>query len=586
MRPALPPLLLGLALGATAGWFAPRLWHATTAQAPDTSPHAPGSVALPAWSWRDAPAPPTLAPDAIGPAIAAWRGLRAADGSPASYAARADALRVLLARLPAEAFPRLLDTLAAAETDADRRLRGIAFDAWTETDAPAAARWAAAAGPDLRGLARKAVEAWAALDAPAASAWACALRDPEAARELASLALAALAATDPARALALAGSRDDAFEKAVFPALFENLAKADPAAALRAHGSVIWANGDGFWKLNDTLRAWAKKDPEAAIAWIIAQPCPHQGMMSNWLADLAQTPEESLRLAAIIADNPAIPERDEALGWMLQRFSERDAAPVIAWLDAHASPELRAATLRHLGGSYPTGHPEVALPYALARSPSQNRTQSLSRLLESWTQADPAAALAWLGQQTDPGVIAAGAKVQATLLADIARSEPRTAVAEWEALADPLAKKVAVGAIAREWGATDPAAALQWAAAQQLDPGSNRVPVQLLTPWAQKDPEAALRWAESYVAGLPDEQQRWYSSHVMSLLGGQGDTKVPRAQTADLYLKIQDAKLRSQTLAAHTSDWLANDPAAARAWLESHRAALPESVVNLLKHTR
>ena len=579
LKPVPVLFALGLGVGAAATALLVR-------PAPDLASSAPSIVAAPvalsAWAWRDSDAPPVLPPDTVGPALVAWRGLRSPDGSAAPYAARALALRALLLRLPADALPRLLALFTGELSPADTRLRQTAFDRWVELDAPAAARWATAAGKDLRGLAHQAAAAWSYLDAQAAAVWACALLDPETARDLAQITLKFLAEKDASAALALARSRDDAFRNAVLPSLLEPLAKADPAAALRAYGPGVWKDGQGFWQLQDTIADWSRRDPAAAIAWLAAQPNGDRGnQLSHWISSLARTPEERRALATVLATTPSIPQGREALNSMIFNWGTEQPADALAWLNQLADPDLRLSLLERNGNSYFTDHPEKSLPLALALPASQNRGQSITRLLTAWAKIDPSATLAWIGAQNDSAVAAAAPAVQGVLLGTIARDEPATALAEWAALSDPRAKKAAIQPIAESWGQTDPAAALQWAVAQQDSPGRVHAHSELIAAWAKKDPEAALRWAEAAALKENAQGNRYYPS-PLSFIGGGWNDKAPRAQTADLYTKIQDPALRLETITNHVREWRAQDPAAARTWLETQTALTPEQTVALL----
>ena len=584
MKPRLPALLLGLALGSGATWLALSRSASADASAGPSSPNR--QLQPPAWSWRDSPAPPPLPPDLVAPAILAWSRLRAPDGSPAAYPARASALRALLARLSSADFPRLLAVLPSADSEPNRRLRQIAYDGWVALDAPAAARWAAANGKAFSDLVRQATRAWSALDAPATAAWACSIPDRDLAATLARDALLALARTAPESALALANSRDDAFRAAVLPDLVEILAKGDPATAVQALAPGAWDNGSGFNQLRDSIRAWTLKDPAAALAWLAKQP-RNSSDADRWVARLAETPEEMRTLAGIVAATPGFPQQAETLGELIFGWGTTPgrSAEALAWLSEHSDANLRVDALLSITGQHPSGHPELALPLVLSLPPSQRRAESLGILLTAWNKTDSGAALEWMRAQAgDPGVAAASASLQAMQLADIARAEPATAVAEWATLSDRRARIAAISPIAQAWGKTDPAAALRWQTEQNAALGlTGSMPaVGLLAAWAKQEPEPALRWTETYLANGSAEKNPWLAQQMLDALGSARNPAATRASTADLYSKIQDPSLRAETLTRHVRDWLAKDPAAARAWLESAPALTPAQRASIL----
>jgi hypothetical protein len=213
-----------------------------------------------------------------------------------------------------------------------------------------------------------------------------------------------------------------------------------------------------------------------------------------------------------------------------------------------------------------------------------NREQNLSRLLSAWAKLDSDAALAWIRQhEAEPGVSVASRAVHGRLLAELAREDPKAALAEYAALADPATRAAAIEPIAEAWGRSDPAAAFRWAVANHEAAGKRHVGSEreLLHRWAQTEPEAALRWTEAWIAADP-QRAGFQGSAYLEALGGYWNDKAPRAATADLYSKIKDPALRATALANHVREWLAKDPAAARAWLDSSSALTPDQRAALL----
>ncbi len=583
------PLLfcVGVLLGGLTTWFLLRPAPlAETLGQPSASAPVAVPVRLPPWSWRDSPTPPLLGSNTASSAISGWLALGALDGGVPTYAARVVSLRALLLRLPAESFPQLIAALSLSARVDDIRLRAVAFGTWTTRDAASAARWAAAHGPDSLDLARDAVRVWAGQDPAAAATWACAIPDDKTARTLASLTLSTLAETNPSRALELARSRDDAFRNGVLASILQTLGKSDPAATVRTFAPELWNDGKGFPALRDVLRLWTKKDPSAAAGWITSQPRRTDYDLSNWLINLGDDSAAWRRTAAdAFLTAPGLTHRTSALRNLLFNWSTSQPAEAAAWLNGLPDPELRLNLLDSASHSYLSNNPEKSLPLALIMPEGANRTQRLSQLLGAWAKINPDAAVAWMREhQVEPGVASASHAVHGALLAEIARDDPEAALADWRALPDAKARLAAIGSIAKAWGEKNPAAALKWAE-QERETAGNRSyghETELLFRWSQTQPEVALRWIEDRIVNLPDGTREFVSSHYLDALGGTWNEKAPRGPTADLYAKIKDPALRSETLTRHIREWLTKDPAGARAWLDSRDALTPAQAAALL----
>ena len=584
-RPALrvlaPSFAVGLVLGATA-WL---LFHPTSAPpAPPAAATAPAGPILPPWAWRESLRPPPLPAATLSAAIDAWLALRAPDGSPADPATRLDTLRALLARLPSGSFPRLLDPLFKSTDFADRPLLTIAFTAWTELDAPAAARWTATLAEtpdwDRSKLAEIAARAWLALDPLAVSTWACALPDHYLAQTIARIVLPALARQDPRRAHALAASRGESFLGAVLNSLLEALAESDPASALRAFGSGRFNDGDaGYWAVRTPLTRWMRHDPAAALTWLAEETRTNN---QGWFDTLDHFSRGDPALARALLDTlltlPEIPRHQASLAELFSYWGAQDSDAALQWLDQIQDASLRAQLLEKASRSPDLEHPEKGLPFALARADSPDRTSALSNALGEWAARSPSDALAWINRHADdPGVMAASVQTHAAILATIALTEPATAAAEYQALQDPDIKKAARVSIARAWAKTDPGAAHLWMIAQNQVVGYKPFAgdPQIFHAWSRKAPLAALRWAEQ----VPVPQSRDY---YLEGIATSGVESAPRAAAADLYAQLADPALRVEYVTKHLRDWLAKDRPAAKAWLESHDALTPAQAAVLL----
>ena len=573
-------VVFGLLLFATALWFVLR--PARPSPEPGSAPitNHQSSIISP-WSWRDAPTPPSLAPASASPAIAAWL----AQSDSADFAARAVSLRALLVRLPSSGFPSLVDSLASSTRDEDARFLREAFDNWAALDAPAAARWAAARGAASLDFARDAVRLWTTQDPSAAAAWVCAQEDETVASRLAAPALTALAEKDPVRALALARSRGESFRLSALSGIVETLGRADPAGTIRTYGPELWLGGAGLYMLSGPLTAWVKQDPAGALAWLVAQPRdPIRGANSfDWINSFGnRSPEWRRSVADAFLKTPDQTHRAAALQPILSEWGKEHPEEALAWLNTLPDPDLRLTLLERSAGQYSSENPAQALPLVLALPEGSNRAMQLTQILTAWAQKDASAALAWVQANDLPGVAAAGYQVQGTLLANIARDEPQTAVAEWTALKEPKAREVTLPWIVQSWSAKDPVAAIRWAEAQSQALGK---PLQLdpetVSRWATKEPEAALRWIEDWISKQPKTTADHMGPYYFSALGFNDQTRLPRGDTANLYAKIQNPALRSATLAKHLAEWRTKDPAAADAWLKSQTALSAAEISSL-----
>ena len=551
MRPVFSFLIfsVGIALGGLTVWRFPSLFAADSGRPRPAPAAAPANVQLATWDWHASATPPPLADAAARAAIAAWVGLRGPDGKPADFATRAHALHALLAYLPNEAYPRLLSALLPHSGADDRDLLGIVFNLYAEHDPAGAARWALAApeGDNFspRWQATLAVQSWAARDASAASAWVRSLGDPGLMRDLAALLLA-------------------------------ELAKTDPISALQAYGPQLWDKGQGFYAMTEPLANWAKRDPAAALAWLVAQPIrsgsDHQ--RSWWIRQIT-APDQAPAMMKAIAAHPGFPGQGKSLDAVLTVWAGAQPTEALAWVQALPDIQRRIKLLGQLSFAN-NKSPASSLSFALALPTGGNREHHLGELIANWAAKDPSAALAWIGTQDDPGVRAAAPKAQAAILGTIARDEPATAVAEWQALTDPKTKTAALGPIIEAWSQKDPGAALRWLQTQSLDPSDGMTVHyvrQALYPWSLKEPEAALRWAEA------QPQQKAY---YLKALSGDWNNKADRATVSDLYTKITDPALRTEVLTAHVREWLTKDRPAAQTWLESNSTLTAEQAAALL----
>ncbi|MEZ5329567.1 MAG: hypothetical protein R3F19_31360 [Verrucomicrobiales bacterium] len=238
--------------------------------------------------------------------------------------------------------------------------------------------------------------------------------------------------------------------------------------------------------------------------------------------------------------------------------------------------------------------PETALTFVDSMS-GLDHEFGLQTVMQAWAADDPTAAAAYFVENRkdfgetweDQGSVAGN------LAAEWARQSSADAI-EWATrLPKGLQGEVVartIAAIAQE----DPFEAAN--AALAMEPGdAQREGVKTLaSQWAYQDPNAAAAWVQSSTEGKEQAEatasvtQAWMrddpmgaSAWVAALPEGSTKDAAILAMTESRHLRrdleaaavwssaIQDERLRDELLRSVTTRWLAQDPTAARAWLET-----------------
>lgn len=607
---ALLALAAGLALGAGVTWALTRHADRTSAPSRPASASATSTSADPPAARSSLPAtftiPPPLPEDEADAALAAYLALPALPdkAAPAEFSARLTRLRALLTLLPSPHLGKLFAALATRVGDAEARLRRAAFTVWTETDAPAAARWASALvpgeavnAPARARYASAAVLAWADTAFDAAYAWTTGLGDTELRDALAGDLLAKLVVTDPARALALAQAGGEAFFDEARPALFRAWAAKDPAAAVQALGAALLEKSNNSWRVREALAKWLKNSPSDAFAWIIAQPpgdaSRHESLLASLSWQIGRDPASARAMSDLLLGHPEVADRNNALRQLSGTWAGQDPRSARAWLAALPDAELRANLIEQ---SIQQLKPADALDFVALLPAGPARTDRIASQLERWALSDPDQALAWLDAHDTPEYAPALARVQGAVIASLAKTDPAAALAKWGGLPDASAKNAALGPLALAWSKTDPAAAARWLAPLLAGPEANTSDQfnarntfnTVAARLARTDPQALMTLA----ASLPDPsvRQSLYNTLTQDSFYDEIDhsqtyATVGRSERIRLLASIPDEKLRVPVLQNALRDWLTKDFETARAWLETNDSLSPEQAAELIAQT-
>ena len=283
---------------------------------------------------------------------------------------------------------------------------------------------------------------------------------------------------------------------------------------------------DGYVR-DAALEAWANADPDAALRGLIADASDYNGVADTLIQRIAaRDPDKAL---AILRASPVSPGQASARNdvWAAVLAACAEKGPDYALAAIQSAPrQARDAGLYSLLEKMAEKDPHTALAWMEALPPELKKLADGSVIVGIWGETDPAAALAYWGQERQA-----------------------------DGVDDPVGRNLAT-----EWAAKDPEAFLQWATAQgesgtpflriaareiasrdpqraaamadrmpsaAMPPGNPYYPPQLGydppadfdantelrdlrwaigNEWAQKDPAAALAWAKS----LPSEGERAY----------------------------------------------------------------------------
>lgn len=390
-------------------------------------------------------------------------------------------------------------------------------------------------------------------------------RDPEAAlayvRSLGSgaeytqgllMVLTAIGRTDPDRALGLASELVSTREqRAIYSVLFAQMA-ANPAAAAARLARV--PPGDSReYALRALADGWARADPPAALDWARNLTAEERApAMEAVLATMQATdPLRAAELALQTLTGAALDRTLVAAVHTLTRTDPRAAAALVGSMPAgSAQTEAMFPVVRALAAL----NPGEALAWMKTLPAGPLQAMALNNILDLWVAQDPRAAGQSVAQMS-PGPAQEAA---AAHLAGLLARNPAEAIRWAQTLPHEETRHIAQVNLASAWAQHDPAAAAAWAAA--LSAPEVRTPALqgALSHWLTRDSDAV----QNFVAGLTGETQLAAAAAVAPGLA-QRDPVAAMAWTQTLL----SGEARDAALAAAYARWLANAPAAAKAWL-------------------
>lgn len=393
---------------------------------------------------------------------------------------------------------------------------------------------------------------WIARDPEAALAYVRALGGGTEYTQGLMMILPIVGQSDPDKALRLAAEMVSTHEqRMVYSALFAQMA-AQPAVAAARLAQVPSGESRAF-ATRALADGWARSDLPAALAWAGALGgAEREPAMESVLATLMVTePVRAVEIAARTLTGAAL---DRTLVAAAHTLARTDPLGATTLVDLMPAGQARTDAAFPVARALATVDPAGAAGWVKTLPAGQAQDQVLNNVLEIWAAKDAAAAAGFVAQM-EPG----SAQVVATAhLARLLAGQPAAALEWLGGLPHGPARDAAQVNFASAWAQHDPAAAAAWSA--QLEASEARRPALqgALSYWLVRDP-AAVR---NFVTGLNANTQAAAAASVAPGLAQQDPSgALAWAQT------LPAVEAREAAVSAAYSRWLANAPAAAKAWL-------------------
>ena len=313
------------------------------------------------------------------------------------------------------------------------------------------------------------------------------------------------------------------------------------------------------------FKTWAAFDAKAALASAIA--LRDARFRSAAIAVVLRSADAAAAsaLAHSINDLPAgalsPSDKINFVSSAVTKWSSLEPVAAAQFLDAIGAKGLDyTSAFNSTAANWATQDPAAALAWA-QQHPDGYGNLALQGALNGWWQTDPKAAEAYVASLPD----ASGRQETTMSFANMLfRSDPAHARQWVSQLQSVDARKAANSAIAQSWAQDDPEAATRWAANLPQDErgialgGAARF-------WAKEDPKRAGDFLNSLGGPMRDEAVGFFSA---TLAYEDSGLALNWAAT------ISDPSMRQKSEEMIASEWLKQNPAAAKDWIQN--SSLPE----------
>ncbi len=368
------------------------------------------------------------------------------------------------------------------------------------------------------------------------------------------LVLDALSRRDEERALQLArelvATRE---ERAFYSAVFDRIARRDIPAALTRLALV--PEGESREKAVRAIAdVWTPRDAAAAFAWASQLTGPERdAALESTLIILADT--DPLKTIDYAQKSLLSPTLERTVSHALQRLMLTDPQGAAGLVKLLPPGDLQTFAALDVARALALHDPPAALTWIKTLPAGQIQRLALNNALTSWVVNDAPAASQYVAHMTPGPDQDSASSYLAALLAAL---NPPNALAWAQTLASGSARDAAFISIASAWAQKDAPAATRWAGTLPESPLQQAALTGALSYWVLQDAAAA----REHVRTLPPATQVGAAEFVAPLLA----QSAPVA-TLEWAQTLADAAARNAALTSAYARWLANAPAAARAWL-------------------
>ena len=392
-------------------------------------------------------------------------------------------------------------------------------------------------------------------------------------------------------AAGLSASRQRRFTGEV---LLTRYAELDPQAAVALSQELDFSTS----VTASVYAVWVAMDAEAALAAFGAEN-DRAAAKAIGLAMLDGLGGDETALSRVLR---ALPPGLDETEFRIEVIAERaESDPGYGIAEALALEKLsdQQKALSKVAAAAARLDPRSAIELGASIADGQHRTAFQGRVMSSWAQSNPEAALEFL---TESGL---SREEQLTLgrsaMRYIAADDPQRLLAaaeQWSGTMRQQAERTAL----HYWSQDDPLSALTFV--ESLPPSRTRDQYisSVASGYAQRDPQGALAWASelqprprglyhSMMSGLAREDPGLAFDTATSL-----ETEADRfeamqglimeavyrngtpGEMATRVLALDDGRLRDQSLQMMGSMWVRRDPTGAVAWLSANSSQLPDEI--------